>query len=163
MYNYLFLDLGEKFYAQTSFTAGPRQSVSCLILIWHVLLRSCYCQPSSSSLSTYHSASVSSRQLGNLTTTFETIADLESIDGEATKREDIYQCCILVLESQNSWYWSLIQPPLGKLPFLKPLPTSYQSFLLADNERPRVFLARRLLVNWDGDGVLVAQGQVPIW
>lgn len=44
---------------------------------------------SSSSLSTYHSASVSSRQLGNLTTTFETIADLDSIDGEATKREDI--------------------------------------------------------------------------
>ena len=86
LYKNLFLDLGEKFYAQTSsFTAGPIQPVSWLIS--HVLLRSCY--PSSSSLSSYHSASVSSRQLGTLTTTFETIADLESIDGEATKREDI--------------------------------------------------------------------------
>ena len=162
MYNYLFLDLGEKFYAQTkSFTAGARQSVSCLI--WHVLLRSCYLLTfiffvinlslglcfKSAAWKPHHdiwnySRLGEYRRRGNQTGRYLSLLHT---------RTRIPELFVLVTDPASTW----------KTAFSEPLPTSYQSFLLADNERPRVFLARRLLVNWDGDGVLVAQGQVPIW
>lgn len=63
-------------------------------------------------LSPYHSASVSRRQLGNLNSTFETIADLESIDDEANKtgrylrmlHTQILYPFVLVIDP--AWIWT---------------------------------------------------------
>lgn len=88
-------------------------------LISHVLLRSCH--PSSSSLSSYHSASVSSRQLENLTTTFETIADLDSYRRRGNQTGRYLSMLHTYLYSNPKTicigHWSTLHMEKKKLPF----------------------------------------------
>lgn len=149
MYKYLFLDLGENF-------STPRPIASPLVPDnrFHALSDTCLSDLVTFHLLRYQLINRPLFQVGSLETSprqFETTADLESIDGEATKTGR-YLSMLHTSYTRTRIPTTLRIGHLSSLHlknclFSSPLSTSYQSLLLADSERARVFLARRLLVN----------------